>query len=267
MSQKHILYCAPFLLFAYFSPAAAGALTDVEVIDRTSGETLPLYSHRGKVYVAGKPGNRYSINIHNKSDGRIMSIVSVDGVNAVSGATADTLQQGYVLSPWSAAEIAGWRKNLDEVAAFYFTSLSDSYAGRTGRPQNVGVIGVAVYQEDLPVIQPLEVGPQADAASPAGRAKSAPSAPAANSSREGDSFGASSKPMAKEEAKIGTGHGERVASPTQYTSFKRLTKAPAEVITIYYDSRANLIAQGVIPSAIGRRPNPFPGSFVADPEG
>ena len=61
----------------------------------------------------------------------------------------------YVLSPWSSAEIAGWRKNLNEVAAFYFTNLSDSYAGRTGRPLNVGVIGVAVYEEDLPVISRL----------------------------------------------------------------------------------------------------------------
>ena len=35
---------------------------------------------------------------------------------------------------------------MDEIAAFYFTSLGDSYANRTGRPDNVGVIGVALYQ-------------------------------------------------------------------------------------------------------------------------
>ena len=61
--------------------------------------------------------------------------------------------------------------------------------------------------------------------------------------------------------------GERLAAPTQYTSFKRLTMAPAEVVTIYYDSRANLLAQGVIPATVGRKPNPFPGNFVPDPEG
>jgi len=44
-------------------------------------------------------------------------------------------------------EVNGWRKSLEEVAAFYFTALPDSYAARTGRPQNVGVIGVAVFRE------------------------------------------------------------------------------------------------------------------------
>ena len=44
-------------------------------------------------------------------------------------------------------EITGWRKSLERTAAFYFTDLGDSYAARTGRPQNVGVIGVAVFQE------------------------------------------------------------------------------------------------------------------------
>lgn len=269
MSLKFTALCLmPCLLSACASIADAGTLVNVQITDRVSGEILPQYRHHGKLYVAGTPGARYSINVRNKSNGRVMGIVSVNGVNAVSGQTADTLQQGYVLSPWSSAEIAGWRKNLNEVAAFYFTNLSDSYAGRTGRPLNVGVIGVAVFEEDLPVIQPQEVGPQADAASAGERAKSAPSAPAATSSREGASFGSSAnKAMAREEAKLGTGHGERIDAPTQYTSFKRLTKAPAEVITIYYDSRTNLLAQGVIPSTIGRKPNPFPGNFVPDPEG
>ena len=250
MSLKFTALCLmPCLLSACASIADAGTLVDVQITDRVSGEILPQYRHHGKLYVAGTPGARYSINVRNKSNGRVMGIVSVDGVNAVSGQTADTLQQGYVLSPWSSAEIAGWRKNLNEVAAFYFTNLSDSYAGRTGRPLNVGVIGVAVFEEDLPVIQPQEVGPQADAASAGERAKSAPSAPAATSSREGASFGSSAnKAMAREEAKLGTGHGERIDAPTQYTSFKRLTKAPAEVITIYYDSRTNL---GYVQTEVG----------------
>ena len=56
-------------------------------------------------------------------------------------------QDGYVLDPWGFTSIAGWRKSLDRVAAFYFTSLPDSYAARTGRPDNVGVIGLALFRE------------------------------------------------------------------------------------------------------------------------
>lgn len=269
MSPKYLTGLIPFLIAACASITHATTLTDVQVIDRATGELLPQYRHHGKVYVVGTPGNRYSINVRNKSNGRIMSIVSVDGVNAISGETADTLQQGYVLSPWSTPEIAGWRKNLNEVAAFYFTSLSNSYAGRTGRPEHVGVIGVAVYEEDLPVVQPYEEA-QASFKERADSASGAPAAaPAAKADQANSTLGNSSasRAVAAESKKLGTGHGERLAAPTQYTSFKRLTMAPAEVVTIYYDSRANLLAQGVIPTTVGRKPNPFPGNFVPDPEG
>ena len=41
----------------------------------------------------------------------------------------------------------GLRKNDREVAAIHFTALPNSYTARTGRPDNVGVIGVALYWE------------------------------------------------------------------------------------------------------------------------
>ena len=67
------------------------------------------------------------------------------------------------------------------------------------------------------------------------------------------------------EEKIGTGHGERMYAPTWNTEFRRASSTASEVIAIYYDSRQNLIAQGIIP----RYPHlsqPFPnGGFVPDP--
>jgi len=38
---------------------------------------------------------------------------------------------------------------------------------------------------------------------------------------------------------------------------------PAEVITIYYDSHRNLVAQGVIRESSLARPDPFPQPFPA----
>ncbi len=71
----------------------------------------------------------------------------MDGVNVITGKTASPSQSGYVLDPWGLVDIDGWRKSMDQVAAFYFTALPDSYAARTGRPDNVGVIGVALFRE------------------------------------------------------------------------------------------------------------------------
>lgn len=264
-------------------PATAGSLMDVKVVDRSTGQVLETWRHRGRLYVAGTPGNRYAVLLNNRSGGRVLSVLAVDGVNAISGETAAVSQSGYVLSPGQSAEIAGWRKNMDEVAAFYFTRVADSYAGRTGRPENTGVIGVAVYREEVPpqVAAPApfvakgadmrtneRASELADAASPASAAPSAASEEGrarGNAKAEADAVGRLAQ---RQEKKLGTGHGERMTAPTEYTSFRRASSTPSEVITIYYDSRANLMARGIIPDPrYSVRPNPFPGSFVPDPKG
>lgn len=244
------------LIAGCISGAAAASLAEVQVIDRTTGQSLETWRHRGRLYVAGTPGNRYAVSLRNRNDGRVLTVISVDGVNAVSGETANASQSGYVLAPGQSAEIAGWRKSLEEVAAFYFTRIGDSYAARTERPQNVGVIGVAVFNEYVPP-PPAQIGPQEKAKSSADNATGSVARSAAK---------AAAAPAA--EAKLGTGHGERIAARVGTTEFRRQSTQPNEVITIYYDSRANLIARGIIPGAPRYgHPNPFPGGFVPDPKG
>ncbi len=65
--------------------------------------------------------------------------------------------------------------------------------------------------------------------------------------------------------RLGTGHGRNESSPARYTHFERASSTPAEVVSIYYDSRANLIARGVIRETPWREPQAFPGPFVRDP--
>lgn len=230
---------------------AMGRLADVRIEDRTSGRELPVYWHEGRPYVVGQPGHEYRIVVRNRAGEDLLAVVSVDGVNALSGATARADQAGYVLAPWRRIEIAGWRKSLDEVAAFYFTSLGDSYAGRTGRPGNVGVIGVALFRRAAPPRPPM-------------RQDIAPEAKDEGSSNVRDQR---AKVLAAPSAPLGTGHGRREDSPVRYVQFERATAEPCEVLAIYYDSRANLVAQGVIagPRHAPRDPNPFPASFVPDP--
>lgn len=267
---------AATLLTGCVSIAGAGSLADVAVINRTTGERLQVYRHGGRMYVEGKAGERYAVELRNRTGGRILTVLSVDGVNAVTGQTAATGQSGYVLSSWSRAEIDGWRKDLSDVAAFYFTALPDSYAARTGRPDNVGVIGVAVYKEYAEPPRALLEAPARAKAEASGRlsandAASRESAgdytsPAAASAKAAPAPSVQSAQRDRvAEQKLGTGHGERIHAPTYSTEFRRASSIPSEAITIYYDSRQNLIAQGIIPRHPDM-PQPFPnGGFVPDP--
>ncbi|HEY7943253.1 MAG TPA: hypothetical protein VIH15_01965 [Casimicrobiaceae bacterium] len=234
----------------------------VEIYDRTEGRVLPTYTHEGRRYVVGKPGNEYSIRVRNQSGGRVLTVMSVDGVNAISGDTASPAQTGYVLSPYESADIAGWRKSMSHTAAFYFTTLPDSYAARTGRPDNVGVIGVAVFRE-----RPRPVVMQQFERREAARDATEPTAKAAKPSAAG---ALASDAAAAPQPSLGTGHGRSESSYASYTQFERASATPEQTITIYYDSYPNLLAQGVpvgVPPIARLRPDPFPdrGRFAPDP--
>ncbi len=273
--------------------AHAGNLVDVNVIDRDTGTTLPLHASAGKYYVAGVPGHRYAVRMVNRTGARILTVLSVDGVNAVSGETANANQSGYVLDPYESTEIAGWRKSTEEIAQFNFTALGNSYAARTGRPSNVGVIGVAVFRERMekriakPMVNqdsvadnndrrareqaaptpppvPTNTAP-ATAAGPAGTAQTESAAAPRDSFANNHS--APAKSMARAEEPLGTGHGARETAPVTYTDFVRESSRPNEIVSVYYDSYDNLVAHGVIRAPRRQaEPQPFPNSFVPDPD-
>src|SRR5215469_743853 len=129
--MKTLLSLAVCAALSMSAAARAGALVDVSVVDRDSGATLPTYQHDGKLYIAGTPGHRYGVRLTNHSGARVLAVLSVDGVNAISGETASPDQSGYVLDGYASTEIDGWRKSLAEIAQFNFTNLGNSYAART----------------------------------------------------------------------------------------------------------------------------------------
>lgn len=228
MKTPKIVVAAVTLLAC--APAFAQRLADVSVFDRSEGRWLQVYRHEGRSYVVGKAGHEYQIRVTNRLREDLLAVVSVDGVNVITGESAHPAQSGYVLSPHGSVEIQGWRKNLSQTAAFYFTSLADSYAARTGRPEDAGVIGFALFRRKA-----------------AAQLSDAPAA-------------------ARAESSIGTGHGRREHSPAVRVTFERATSAPAEMLTLYYDSHANLVARGVVREPAQVTPRPFPG-FVPDPRG
>ena len=271
-------------------PANAGALVDISVIDRDTGATLPTHTREGKLYIAGTPGHRYSVRIANRLGTRVLAVLSVDGVNAISGETANPGQTGYVLDPYQSTEVNGWRKSMSEVAQFNFTALDNSYAARTGRADNVGVIGVAVFREkplfwregkiaDAPLSDRYtpRPAPPATASSPAPASaaaapmpaqapSTAPGGDALNAARRADSLAYEKRAEAKSEESLGTGHGARETSNVMYTKFERASTQPNEVVSVWYDSYNNLVARGVIePARTPHEPQPFPGGFTPDP--
>lgn len=271
---------------------AIGRLADVTVLDRDTGATLPVYQHRGEYWVPGRPGARYAIAVRSRVGERLMAVTSVDGVNVLSGETAAWSQTGYVFSPYLQYQITGWRKSSSEVAAFEFSAAPDSYAERTGRPAQVGVIGVALFREappqpialapelsrrndydrhDLSARERRDAGPAPASEAPQAAQKSAGTLAGQAEHSSDRSVESIARGMPAPSPKLGTGHGQREESLVAHTSFARQQNSPNEIIRIRYDSRENLIASGVIREPVRRWPipNPFPesdnGSYVPDP--
>lgn len=263
------LIASLFALATFASlPAAAyrsQALVDLQVLDLDRHQTLPRHPHLGRDYVEGRPGHRYAIVLQNLTGERVLAVVSVDGVNAISGETAGTGQAGYVLGPWQRMEVRGWRKNLEEVAEFEFTALGDSYAARTGRPGNVGVIGVAAFRERRP--PPPRWENEIAGAAPEAKAQ-ADTADAVAPEAAADAARARQYAESVQRQQLGTGHGQRRRDGATTTHFEREGARPNQVVSVWYDSTEALVARGVLPRhwpQPQRAPEAFPIGFVPDP--
>ena len=106
------------------------------------------YQSSGRRYVVGRSGQRYTLVVKNLAKSRLEMVLSVDGLDVLDGKSASMRKRGYIVSPGQTLEVKGWRTSHDAVAAFKFSSVSGSYAGRSGAgTRNVGVIGLAVFTE------------------------------------------------------------------------------------------------------------------------
>ncbi len=267
---------------------ADSRLVQVDVVDRDAGQTLHVWRDHGRPVVAGRPGDRYALRLVNNSGERVLAVVAIDGVNVISGETAAVSQRGYVLEPGQRTEVNGWRKSEREIAAFEFTSLSDSYAARTGRPLDVGVIGVAVFREaaslEVSDARPtLRLEGSAKAAAAPAPAPMAPALPApspgaqpapesrraeAGASPDMSAVARSQAPLAHD--RLGTGHGARETDYMRIVQFQRASAQPDQRLEIRYDSVDNLVAAGIVPPprVVQTAPHAFPadhGGYVADP--
>ncbi len=122
---------------------------DVQIM-RENGESLPTYASHDRYYVQGNAGERYIIRIVNPTPRRVEAVVSVDGLDVVDGESGDLRKRGYVVPAYGETRIEGFRTSQADVATFRFSSVHDSYAGLKGKARNVGVVAVAIFEEQAP---------------------------------------------------------------------------------------------------------------------
>lgn len=133
-------------------------VSKVEVIvEDSKGNPLRGTTHKGTVYVAGAKDQRYQVRVRNKSGKRLCVVVTVDGRNVMDGEKGSWDGGGLILDPHEDTTIMGWRTSDSEVAAFRLGSKGDSYSAQKGTAENVGVIGVAVFEEKEPERHPITV--------------------------------------------------------------------------------------------------------------
>jgi hypothetical protein len=252
------------------------------------GNRLPTYGHRGEWFAQGREGQRYNVRVVNHTGRRIEAVVSVDGRDVLSGMPGDyKSQRGYLVPAYGSVLIDGFRTSMSEVAAFRFTSPGNSYSARMGTPENVGVIGAAIFREAVsePVYRPQiprrsypdahaggpasgdrsNLGSGAEASRGRAEAKSQPAAPAA------EAYASSPKAdYAERESNIGTEYGEQQYSAVSEVPFERAhPRSPERVISLRYDDYQGLLARGVLPRPAPRPvyggPSPFPVNGFAPP--
>jgi hypothetical protein len=128
------------------APEKTRAPYDVQVIAE-NGDTAPTYAFKDRFYVQGNLNQRYTIRVTNPTASRVEAVVTVDGLDVVDGEAGDLRKRGYIVPAYGEVRIEGFRTSLADVATFRFSSVDNSYAGRKGKARNVGVIAVAIFEE------------------------------------------------------------------------------------------------------------------------
>lgn len=150
------------------APAKIRAPYDVQVI-REGGDALPTYALKDRFYVQGEAGERYIIKVTNPTAKRVEAVVTVDGLDVIDGESGDLRKRGYVVPPYGEVRVEGFRTSQSDVATFRFSSVDGSYAGKKGKARNVGVIAVAIFEEQAPEPDQQIIVGEAERPHPRGR--------------------------------------------------------------------------------------------------
>lgn len=233
------------------------------------GEWLPGCVHDGKIYVAGKHGERYKLLLRNRTSERVEVVLTVDGRDVITGEEGSRLHRGYVLHPRETCEIEGWRTSDETVAAFRFGADKDkAYSTQKGTGAHLGIIGMVVYQErQHMLLRSMDSG-----IAPAGLGATYSSHTSTTITMDSwvdTQTGLITRNVERPrqepraEVKLGTKFGEEVHSHVAHTSFTRRHTSPDQTVTVEYDTFKNLKRRG-IPIKRSKPRKESPSAFPAD---
>jgi len=240
LTALFILLVIPVLACAHLEKQN---LVDVRIVS-DSGEEFPKYRTHPRVRQEGKffymeavKGQRYSIQVTNRSNRRIGVVIAVDGRNIIDGKKSDLErnERMYIIGPQGTNTFEGWRTGMDRTNRFYFTEQSDSYAEKVFADASaMGTIALAVYREKLPEIIPYSGSSSRMKEAPA---EAAPGASAGSPSAD--------RAEQKKTEEAGTGFGETTYSPARVVHFDP-EHATAERIVLKYEWRSELCRKGIV---------------------
>ena len=137
---RNIFLTALFIVLSIPALACAHVekqtLVDVRIVS-DSGEEFQKYRAHPRIHQEGKffymeavKGQRYSIQVTNRSSRGIGVVIAVDGRNIIDGKKSDLErnERMYIIGAHETNTFEGWRTGLDRTNRFYFTEQSDSYA-------------------------------------------------------------------------------------------------------------------------------------------
>src|SRR5689334_17117569 len=226
-----------------------GQIVDVQML--VNGANAPLYSRPGvgdKRYFEAFAGGQYEVRLRNLTGNRIGVLVSVDGLNVVSGerSNLDRNEAMYVLDPWESTTIRGWRTSLDDVRRFVFVDEQRSYASRTGQANgDMGWIRVVAFTEYVSSWGRVKSGYRDSG--PSAPMPYAPEEPRAQSAPEGDNLARRQTSESRaDESAPGTGWGDSSRDPVRRTQFNAAAVATDQII-LRYEYASGLRALGIEP--------------------
>jgi hypothetical protein len=231
-------------------PETPGALVALSV--QVGGRTAPLYPARdgsGRYYLQACEGAPYLIRLSNRSGERLGVVLTVDGLNVISGAPDQGRGRMYVLDPHGSATVRGWRTSLREVRRFTFVDEEVSYAARTGQSSSrMGWVEMSVYRERTRWTRPR---PLAEA--PVSRDRGRKSSGETRSPEPTtDAAEPEARPTEKTEGSFqarsypGTGWGSPTHDRAVLVEFEP-ERSPSQRTTLRYEYLDALVALGVLP--------------------
>lgn len=241
-------------------------------------------------YIAGKPGTEYKIRINNPFSSRVEAVVSVDGIDVISGKTAGSECKGYIIQPFGSIDIEGFRISETAIRSFVFDTVDNSYAAKKAAaegstaPLNVGIIGCILYKEK-PYTFSFSTDPifgasfsntvynlgNYDIAKSAVFSKSSSPTRSVNLSHSvGEASSAnctvttncvgSSHQTKLNRNDVGTKMGDKKESKISYVEFIR-DETTKYISALYYKTLENLVEEGIVSknnTITAGKPNPFP---------